>query len=103
MDFLDEQRLTQLFLSVDIAGVARHLELLQRELKEAAALVDSLRAWCDIMKADGNNETAAQLTLQINQISRNRDWINSRIDFLEDLQVKILRLKNRISCDLNDI
>lgn len=92
-----------MFLSVDIAGVARHLELLQRELKEAAALVDSLRAWRDIMIADGNNETAARLTSQINQISRNREWISSRVNFLEDLQVKTLRLKNRISSELNDI
>ena len=103
LESLDEQRLIQVFLSVDIAGVERHLVLLNRELKEAAALTDALRAWRETAAAEGNNDTAARLTSQINHISRHREWIKSRIDFLEDLQVRTLRLKNRISSDLNDI
>ena len=92
-----------MFLSVDIAGVERHLELLKSELREAAALVDSLKVWRDLALADGKDDTAARLVSQINHISRHREWIKSRIDFLEDLQVRTLRLKNKISSDLNDI
>ena len=91
-----------MYLSVDAAGIRRHLELLHREENLANSLIWALSQWRDEVALQENGNIAP-LSSQISRISSQRACIRSRIAYLENLRASIIHLKEQTASMLNEL
>ena len=93
---------TEMYYHVDIAGVRRHISILESEASEASALLDALYQWQYAAEQE-DIEDLSGIYDQINRVSACRDWINNRIHFLDELQRKSAAVNQEVKSQLDGL